>query len=414
MDSQIKTIVIIKQLKNGDTMKKEEILRIRVMSVAVILALMAVILVAGPGSTLFKGIVDNINNNVVDINSSQASIYNLCFYKGLDTVYNVLFSIGLFSTCMAAAGIVTKYRGASVYAVMSCISMILTSVYIIAAYMLQGSVSMHRFIAGFYLDNVSSGFETASLINVSAVVCSVLIIILSVLALLMIKSSRIQKIEEYMPYNRSGYYMSVAVVAFAAIYMEWLRPVLIDHMCESDMSVYTAVSFVNDYYFAGKWFLNMPFVWFVTIPLVILMLSRGKVSQHIKSRRRRALTATLIPAVVIIIRMVIYMINPPSLFGYLTMDEHICDITQAAFVPYMIMFLLDVVMLAFITYVAVNSMCSAKHIIIAIALNVIAGIIAMFVVHMLAGGVYVAALLYIVCMLADVVPVVYIWFCIKE
>ena len=63
MDSQIKTIVIIKQLKNGDTMKKEEILRIRVMSVAVILALMAVILVAGPGSTLFKGIVDNINNN---------------------------------------------------------------------------------------------------------------------------------------------------------------------------------------------------------------------------------------------------------------------------------------------------------------------------------------------------------------
>ena len=60
-------------------MKKEEILRIRVMSVAVILALMAVMLVAGPGSTLFKGIVDNINNNVVDINSSQASIYNLYF-----------------------------------------------------------------------------------------------------------------------------------------------------------------------------------------------------------------------------------------------------------------------------------------------------------------------------------------------
>ena len=85
-------------------MKKEEILRIRVMSVAVILALMAVILVAGPGSTLFKGIVDNINNNVVDINSSQASIYNLYFYKGLDTVYNVIFSVGLFSTCMAAAG----------------------------------------------------------------------------------------------------------------------------------------------------------------------------------------------------------------------------------------------------------------------------------------------------------------------
>lgn len=156
-------------------MKKEEILRIRVMSVAVILALMAVILVAGPGSTLFKGIVDNINNNVVDINSSQASIYNLYFYKGLDTVYNVLFSVGLFSTCMAAAGIVTKYRGASVYAVMSCISMILTSIYIIAAYMLQDSVSMHRFIAGFYLDNVSSGFETASLMHVSAVVCSVLL-----------------------------------------------------------------------------------------------------------------------------------------------------------------------------------------------------------------------------------------------
>ena len=108
------------------------------------------------------------------------------------------------------------------------------------------------------------------------------------------------------------------------------------------------------------------------------------------------------------------MINPPSLFGYLTMDEHICDITQAAFVPYMTMFLLDVIMLAFITYVAVNSMCSAKHIIIAIALNVIAGIIAMFVVHMLAGGVYVAALLYIVCMLADVVSVVYMWFFIKE
>lgn len=396
-------------------MKKEEILFIRVMSVAAILAVMAVIIIIGPTSTLFKGIVDSINNNVVDMNSASGSIYNLYFYKGLDTVYTVLFSVALFSTFMAIVCILTRYKGAGVYANISCISLFLTAVYVVVSYFMQGNIVIHRIIAGFYLGNISdSNFETAHLIGTGKLICAIVVIVLAMLAFFLIKSSRINRISDYAALNKSGYYMSVMVILFVTVYIEWLRPVIIDKLCESNSVAYAALSFVTDYYFAGKWFLNIPLTAFITLGIVIMIILRGKFAKALPSKHARAVVSVVIPVVIILVRIVVYMFNPPSLFGYLTMDENVCDVAEMAFLPYMIMYLCDVVVAIVATYVSVTGILKFKNVGIALLLNIILGVVVAFGVHVLVSGAYVLGVIFIGVAVVDLIAVMYMLLCIIE
>ena len=74
-------------------MKKDEITRVRLLSLAVLMALSLFILLVPIGSNEFAQIISKMNNNALNIPESQNSVYNLYYYTGFNVVYQLFFSL---------------------------------------------------------------------------------------------------------------------------------------------------------------------------------------------------------------------------------------------------------------------------------------------------------------------------------
>ena len=74
-------------------MKKDEITRVRLLSLAVLMALSLFILLVPIGSNEFGQIISKMNNNALNIPESQNSVYNLYYYTGFNVVYQLFFSL---------------------------------------------------------------------------------------------------------------------------------------------------------------------------------------------------------------------------------------------------------------------------------------------------------------------------------
>lgn len=72
-------------------MKKDEITRVRLLSLAVLMALSLFILLVLVGNNEFGQIISKMNNNSLNISENQNSVYNLYYYTGFNVVYQ-LFS----------------------------------------------------------------------------------------------------------------------------------------------------------------------------------------------------------------------------------------------------------------------------------------------------------------------------------
>ena len=69
-------------------MKKDEITRVRLLSLAVLMALSLFILLVLVGNNEFGHIISKMNNNSLNISENQNSVYNLYYYTGFNgTLY---------------------------------------------------------------------------------------------------------------------------------------------------------------------------------------------------------------------------------------------------------------------------------------------------------------------------------------
>ena len=92
-------------------MKKNQIVLIRVVSVAILMAALALILIFGAGSTVFTKIIKDLNNGGVTSGASAVSVYNLVCYKGMNAIYQIIFGIALFTTIVGFAGVFFRIKG---------------------------------------------------------------------------------------------------------------------------------------------------------------------------------------------------------------------------------------------------------------------------------------------------------------
>ena len=67
-------------------MKKDEITRVRLLSLAVLMALSLFILLVLVGNNEFGQIISKMNNNSLNISENQNSVYNLYYYTGFNVV----------------------------------------------------------------------------------------------------------------------------------------------------------------------------------------------------------------------------------------------------------------------------------------------------------------------------------------
>jgi hypothetical protein len=173
-----------------------------------------------------------------------------------------------------------------------------------------------------------------------------------------------------------------------------IREIIIGNRCTSSGGAsLSAYLFVSDYYFANAWMFDWAYVWFILVVVSLLIVLRSHIS-----KMGALLVTCVVPFLVIGIRSLVYYLNPPKLFGYLTLDENICSATEAAYPLYMIVFLLDVIVLAVMAYQIIIVKCSNKKILIICSVNAVISIILILIL----GGLFGLAGSYISCIIADI------------
>lgn len=356
-------------------MEKKQIIYIRMMSVAGLLGLLALALVFGAGGSLFTGIVNDINHNVIDVSEAGASIYNLYFYKGLGVPYLVLFSFSLFATVTAAVSVLTKNQSAGVAAKAACISDMITGLYILLAVLFEKNEGLHRFIAGFYLDDVGDGIETVRLIGGFATAAGIFLILLGGVCLLLIRSSGLERQKNERSGRLSGGWTLFVPVLYGSLFLEIVRELLISgRISAMDGSAVQAYMYVKDYYFADAWGLNVSYVWYVTAAAVVFILLRGVFAGN----KKILFLITGGMGILLAIRSLIYLLNPPRLFGYLTIDEAVCDVTESVYPMYLLLFVLDILFLVSVMVLLLSGRCGPKKILLLGAVHAGSSVIAVF------------------------------------
>lgn len=374
-------------------MKKDEILFIRIMSIAAIMAAMVLLLIFGCGNGLFGNIVKQINNNTVDINSADASIYNLYFYKGINAIYLILFSVTLFSTLMAVVFLLKRHGMAYITTKTAAVSVIVTSLFIIFAKISEGSILIHRIINWFYIGKIDDQFETAHLMGFPVV--PVILIILSVLLMCLIKSSSLRKIKTYSSAGIKKVGLIGIPMLFGCLYFEFIREVVLRMRCEAvSANAELTYLYTNDYYIGDRFVFNISYAVFILAALIIAVLLKGKLKNAI---------AVIVPVLISLVAGIIYYLNPKPLFGYLTLDEGLCDSVEAAAPLYIILFVLDIFILVFMEIKAFATELSIKNILITILINIVISILSIFIL----GNIFGLAGMYAGCIASNAIALLY-------
>ena len=165
-------------------MKKDEITRVRLLSLAVLMALSLFILLVPIGSNEFAQIISKMNNNALNIPESQNSVYNLYYYTGFNVVYQLFFSLTILFTAMSVAGILLRIGNTGIVAFVSAILNLLTGMLLLFARIWESS------------GVVTEQIETTQLLD-KVPVLYILLIVLGILELLMVKSSGIMRIKMF-------------------------------------------------------------------------------------------------------------------------------------------------------------------------------------------------------------------------
>lgn len=376
-------------------MKKEEIIFVRIISVIAASAVMALLLIFCAGSGLFQNIINDMNNNA--LTGIEFSIYNLYFYMGLNIIYKVLYSVTLFGLILTAAALFVKLKGAGMYALISSVLAIVTGLYIVLCNIFEGSVGLHRLIAGFYLKETGN-IVPAHMLGFSWIT-GVLLMLIGILSLVMVKSGRLEKMKAYG--GNSVTFLGVFIpVLFGSLYFELIRELVVAAVCNhtTDPYIQSVYLSIQEYYFADAWFFDWPYVvCLIFTALGVIFLKKVQLPLPLKQYRN-----WLIPilfAVAGVIRSVIYYLNAPPLFGYLTANEELCDLIERAYPVYMIVYVLDMVFLMTLLVLILEGRGSLKKILTASGINIAVSVIAVILAGHFAG----LGSIYAGCAAADIV-----------
>ena len=113
-------------------MKKDEITRVRLLSLAVLMALSLFILLVLVGNNEFGQIISKMNNNSLNISENQNSVYNLYYYTGFNVIYQLFFSLTVLFTAVSLTGIVLRIGNTGIIASVAAIFNMMTGIFVVS------------------------------------------------------------------------------------------------------------------------------------------------------------------------------------------------------------------------------------------------------------------------------------------
>lgn len=361
-------------------MKKDEITRVRLLSLAVLMALSLFILLVPIGSNEFAQIISKMNNNALNIPESQNSVYNLYYYTGFNVVYQLFFSLTILFTAMSVAGILLRIGNTGIAAFVSAILNLLTGMLLLFARIWESSVSMHAMIDSVYLDGVvKEQIKTTQLLD-KVPVLYILLIVLGILELLMVKSSGIMRIKMFTKNKKTNAVNYLVPALIIYVWAGFIRQDILSVIIRNgDSQRMTVNEYLTGYYIGNKMFFNWSWMIMLLLATIICIIIQSGVIKGL-SGRAGMLAGIGIPALVTIIPSVIYAFNPPALFGYLTLDISLCDMTDNAFYMYLVTFCVSMTAAFILIYLVISGILDMRKLTFIFIINVVISVVLMIVV----------------------------------
>lgn len=361
-------------------MKKDEITRVRLLSLAVLMALSLFILLVPIGSNEFGQIISKMNNNALNIPESQNSVYNLYYYTGFNVVYQLFFSLTILFTAMSVAGILLRIGNTGIAAFVSAILNLLTGMLLLFARIWESSVSMHAMIDSVYLDGVvKEQIETTQLLD-KVPVLYILLIVLGILELLMVKSSGIMRIKMFTKNKKTNAVNYLVPALIIYVWAGFIRQDILSVIIRNgDSQRMTINEYLTAYYIGNKIFFNWSWMIMLLLATIICIIIQSGVIKGL-SGRAGMLAGIGIPALVTIIPSVIYAFNPPALFGYLTLDISLCDMTDNAFYMYLVTFCVSMTAAFILIYLVISGILDMRKLAFIFIINVVISVVLMIIV----------------------------------
>ena len=389
-------------------MKKDEITRVRLLSLAVLMALSLFILLVPIGSNEFGQIISKMNNNALNIPESQNSVYNLYYYTGFNVVYQLFFSLTILFTAMSVAGILLRIGNTGIAAFVSAILNLLTGMLLLFARIWESSVSMHAMIDSVYLDGVvKEQIETTQLLD-KVPVLYILLIVLGILELLMVKSSGIMRIKMFAKNKKTNAVNYLVPALIIYVWAGFIRQDILSVIIRNgDSQRMTINEYLTAYYIGNKIFFNWSWMIMLLIATSICIIIQSGIIKGL-SGRVGMLAGIGIPALVTIMPSVIYAFNPPALFGYLTLDISLCDMTDNAFYMYLVTFCVCMTAAYILIYLVISGLLDMRKLAGIFVINVVISVILMIIVS----GKSSLAIQYMPWIVADCASVILAFICV--
>ena len=361
-------------------MKKDEITMVRLLSLDILMALSLFILLVPIGSNEFGQIISKMNNNALNIPESQNSVYNLYYYTGFNVVYQLFFSLTILFTAMSVAGILLRIGNTGIAAFVSAILNLLTGMLLLFARIWESSVSMHAMIDSVYLDGVvKDQIETTQLLD-KVPVLYILLIVLGILELLMVKSSGIMRIKMFAKNKKTNTVNYLVPALIIYVWAGFIRQDILSVIIRNgDSQRMTVNEYLTGYYIGNKIFFNWSWMIMLLLATIICIIIQSGVIKGL-SGRAGMLAGIGIPALVTIIPSVIYAFNPPALFGYLTLDISLCDMTDNAFYMYLVTFCVSMTAAFILIYLVISGILDMRKLAFIFIINVVISVVLMIIV----------------------------------
>uniref|UniRef100_UPI003FEF0E25 hypothetical protein n=1 Tax=Lachnospira eligens TaxID=39485 RepID=UPI003FEF0E25 len=389
-------------------MKKDEITRVRLLSLAVLMALSLFILLVPIGSNEFGQIISKMNNNALNIPESQNSVYNLYYYTGFNVVYQLFFSLTILFTAMSVAGILLRIGNTGIAAFVSAILNLLTGMLLLFARIWESSVSMHAMIDSVYLDGVvKEQIKTTQLLD-KVPVLYILLIVLGILELLMVKSSGIMRIKMFAKNKKTNAVNYLVPALIIYVWAGFIRQDILSVIIRNgDSQRMTINEYLTSYYIGNKIFFNWSWMIMLLLATIICIIIQSGIIKGL-SGRAGMLAGIGIPALVTIMPSVIYAFNPPALFGYLTLDISLCDMTDNAFFMYLVTFCMCMTAAYILIYLVISGLLDMRKLVGIFVINVVISVILMIIVS----GKSSLAIQYMPWIVADCASVILAFICV--
>lgn len=389
-------------------MKKDEITRVRLLSLAVLMALSLFILLVLVGNNEFGHIISKMNNNALNIPESQNSVYNLYYYTGFNVVYQLFFSLTILFTAMSVAGILLRIGNTGIAAFVSAILNLLTGMLLLFARIWESSVSMHAMIDSVYLDGVvKEQIKTTQLLD-KVPVLYILLIVLGILELLMVKSSGIMRIKMFAKNKKTNAVNYLVPALIIYVWAGFIRQDILSVIIRNgDSQRMTINEYLTSYYIGNKIFFNWSWMIMLLLATIICIIIQSGIIKGL-SGRAGMLAGIGIPALVTIMPSVIYAFNPPALFGYITLDISLCDMTDNAFYMYLVTFCVCMTAAYILIYLVISGLLDMRKLAGIFVINVVTSVILMIIVS----GKSSLAIQYMPWIVADCASVILAFICV--